>query len=132
MKIHLALVVFSLIPVTCGALAAAPDDDHPVELRVNAAFVEPNLWQGLVGGPFTGAVRAVMQRSLKKGAIWDMNCTWIVDAGRLSFVARLSGTYSTETGKAVMNGVVTDGFRRGDGAHLRAQLVYRFSKTYTY
>ncbi len=129
MRKHLARAVFTLATLLAlgfilsgvDNLGAAPPDE-PVRLRFDSTRTA-NIWQGPVDGAFTGRLTAVVHRSSTTGVIAHVDCACTVDAGASSFVAALSGIFSTETGIVVMNGMVTDGFLKGAQVHLEARLV---------
>ncbi|HEV8715148.1 MAG TPA: hypothetical protein VGX03_20250 [Candidatus Binatia bacterium] len=132
MKTRTLNVMFLVAPwLVAGIVTAfAPQAraDHVVHLTFKKALAVPGVfgeWKGIVEGDITGGLRTVLLNSHQSGAILEVGFDWIIDADdpARSFTARLTGTLNTETGKAVMDGAVTDGYLKGAPVHEEGQLV---------
>jgi len=121
------LIVRSLAVLLIGGIAQFSTPlahaDTPVRLTFDKASVGPGVWEGTVGGDFAGRLRTELVELRIAGAIWHVEFDWIITAGSASFVARLTGTLNTRTGRVVMNGTVVDGYLEGARVHEEGQLV---------
>lgn len=119
----LALALFGLM--VGPRPAAAHDGAAPVYLTFDKSQVDPSgIWEGSVGGDLNGDLRTELTGLEINGPIWNVTFDWIVDTGDgHSFTATLSGILNTNTGKVVMNGVVSEGWLEGAQVHEEGQLV---------
>ena len=110
-----AVAALVLVPVA----SAAP----PVRLSFEKQAVERGVWKGSVAGDIEGGLTTRMIGFDDSEPVWKVTFDWIVDAGRKSFTARLSGTLDTTTGAVAMRGRVVEGYLRGAKVRERGQLV---------
>jgi hypothetical protein len=95
----------------------------PLELSFDKTAVSEGFWQGTVDGDISGTLITVLTDVQTSDAIWDVRFDWIIIAGEQSFVADLSGTLNNETGVAVMDSTVVEGYLLGAEVHEQGQLI---------
>jgi hypothetical protein len=95
----------------------------PLELSFDKTAVSEGFWQGTVDGDISGTLITVLTDVQTSDPIWDVRFDWIIIAGDQSFVADLSGTLNNETGAAVMDGTVVEGYLLGAEVHEEGRLV---------
>ena len=99
----------------------------PLTLTFEKAAVGPGMWEGTVSGDIDGDLTTVLTGCTGpkpcSGTIWHVEFDWIIDAGPESFTAHLRGTLNNQTGTAIMNGTVVDGFLEGAQVHENGKLV---------
>jgi hypothetical protein len=110
-----AAAAITVVPV---ASAAAP-----VRLSFEKQAVEQGVWKGTVAGDIRGDLTTRLITLDDSEPVWRVTFDWIVDAGRKSFTARLSGTLDTTTGAVAMKGRVVEGYLRGAKVRERGRLV---------
>ena len=89
------------------------------------AFGQLATWQGKVGKDIDGDVSARLRGlpMVLGGESVPVQFDWVVNAGALSFKARLEGSWNIKTGKLEMNGTITEGFHAGESARVKGKLV---------
>ena len=119
----LALALFGLM--VAPRPAAADAGPAPVYLTFDKTQVDPaGIWEGSVGGDLSGGLTTVLTGLEINGPIWHVAFDWIIDTGdEYSFTAKMTGILNTNTGKVVMNGVVSDGWLEGAQVHEEGQLT---------
>ena len=128
-KMTALLLAIATVAVAGGAATAGTQHAKPIVVTFEKHLVDPvNLvFQGTAGGQAKGALesRMVPGSLTIDGPIWHFAFDWIVDARarHKSFVARTTGTFDTTTGRVVMDGVVTEGWREGSAVHEEGQLL---------
>ena len=110
-----AVAATTVVPVA----SAAP----PVRLSFEKQAVERGLWKGSVSGDIDGELTTRMIGFDDREPVWKVTFDWIVESGRKSFTARLSGTLDTTTGAVAMRGRVVKGHLRGAKVRERGQLA---------
>ena len=141
-----AMIVALTLAALCVAYTGIPktgahdddDDDSDgsrTKLTFDVSLIGPSLcdpafgelatWQGIVRRDIEGDVQARLRGLplMLGGEAVPVHFDWVVDAGGLSFTARLEGSWNFKTGKLEMNGTVTEGFRAGEKARLKGNLV---------
>lgn len=102
---------------------AATAPNQPVRLDFAKCAIAEGVWEGTVTGDIEGDLRTELTSLRVAGPIWHVTFDWIVTAGAQSFVADLSGTLNTLTGRVVMNGTIVEGYLAGAQVHEEGQLV---------
>jgi opacity protein-like surface antigen len=121
----LAVVLAALTAATVLAAPAAPAtaSNQPVRLTYDKSAVAEGVWQGAVGGDFSGSITTYLTGLRITGTIWHIDFELDIEAGDSSLVTDLSGIVDTKTGSVVMDGTVVDGYLQGARVHDEAQLV---------
>lgn len=124
MKHVVLLFVVAAAAIAGGATSAAASNE-PVRLDFDKSISDPAalVWNGSVSGDVSGALTTKLTDLRVSGAIWHVRFDWIIDAGSRSFVADLTGTLNTNTGRVVMDGTVAEGWLQGAQVHEEGQLV---------
>jgi opacity protein-like surface antigen len=124
MKYLVLLLVVATTAIAAGATSAAASNE-PVRISFDKSISDPDafVWTGTVSGDVSGDLTTRLTGLSISGPIWEVRFDWIIDAGRQSFVADLSGILNTETGQVVMNGNVVEGWLLGAQVHEAGQLV---------
>lgn len=123
--------VFLIIAVAAFAFAAFPQpvyaqpfgDMRPVRIEFDKQGGVGGIWHGMVGGDVTGNLITKLTSAHQSGQILHVTFDWIIDAGAQSFTADLEGTLNLQTGAAVMNGKVVEGWLVGAQVHEEGQLI---------
>jgi hypothetical protein len=109
------------------AFAAPAGATAPLRLTFEKESVAAGAWEGTVSGDVDGELMSVLTACTGpnpcSGTIWHVEFDWIIQAGAESFTAHLSGVLNNETGAALMDGTVVDGFLQGAQVHEEGQLV---------
>jgi hypothetical protein len=122
MKRFLLLLVFATTAIAVGA-AAARGANEPVRIQFDKSISDTAfVWTGTVSGDVSGALTTRLTELRVTGPIWHVRFDWIVGGNR-AFVADLSGTLNTQTGRVVMHGTVVRGWLSGAQVHEEGQLV---------
>lgn len=111
------------LPGDAALSEAATAPNQPVRLEFAKCAIAEGVWEGTVTGDIGGDLRTELTSLRITGPIWHVDFNWIVTAGEQSFVAALSGTLNTLTGRVVMNGTVIEGYLAGAQVHEQGQLV---------
>ncbi len=111
------------IPEDATFSKAANAPHKPVRLEFEKCEVAVGAWEGAVIGDIEGDLRTELTSLREAGPIWHVTFDWIITAGEQSFVADLSGTLNTLTGRVVMNGTIVEGYLAGAQVHEQGQLV---------
>ncbi len=119
---HLLLAAL-LLAATLVASPAAPAASTPVRLTFAKENQFDGTWKGTVAGDISGDLTTELKAVRVSGDVWHVTFDWIIDAGEMSFTARLLGTINTATGRVVMNGRVVEGYLLGARVAERGQLV---------
>jgi hypothetical protein len=120
------LAVAASVGIAAGAATAQP---KPLVVTFEKHLVDlaSLSFEGTSGGRAKGALesRMVPGSLTIDGPIWHFAFDWIVDATaeHKSFVARTTGTFDTNTGLVVMDGVVTEGWYEGASVHEEGRLL---------
>jgi hypothetical protein len=125
-SVLVALMVAGLLSV--GLSFAAPAGAaEPLRLTFEKESVAVGMWEGSVSGDVHGDLTSVLTSCTGpnpcSGTIWHVEFDWIIQAGAESFTAHLSGILNLQTGAAIMDGTVVDGFLQGAQVHEEGQLV---------
>jgi hypothetical protein len=125
-SVLVALMVAGLLSV--GLSFAAPAGAvEPLRLTFVKESVAIGMWEGSVSGDVHGDLTSVLTSCTGpnpcSGTIWHVEFDWIIQAGAESFTAHLSGILNLQTGAAIMDGTVVDGFLQGAQVHEEGQLV---------
>jgi hypothetical protein len=128
-RLTVLLLAIASVAVAGGAATAGTVHSKPIVVTFEKHLLDPVklVFRGKAGGKAKGALesRMVPGSLTIDGAIWHFAFDWIVDAKarHKSFVARTTGTFDTTTGRVVMDGVVTEGWREGSPVHEEGQLL---------
>jgi hypothetical protein len=125
-SVLVALMVAGLLSVGLS-LAAPAGAAEPLRLTFEKESVAVGMWEGSVSGDVHGDLTSVLTSCTGpnpcSGTIWHVEFDWIIQAGAESFTAHLSGILNLQTGAAIMDGTVVDGFLQGAQVHEEGQLV---------
>lgn len=106
---------------------AAAEPNAPLKLTFDKTLSDPaGVWTGTVDGACGAGTLTTTLTALRiDGPIWNVAFEWDVDGADCAFVAHLSGTLNTRTGRVIMNGTVVDGdeWLVGAQVHEEGQLV---------
>ena len=109
------------------SFASPASASAPLRLTFEKEAVAVGMWEGSVSGDVNGDLTTVLTGCSGpnpcSGRIWHVEFDWIVHAGAESFTAHLRGTLNNQTGTAIMNGTVVDGFLEGAQVHEKGRLV---------
>lgn len=122
---HLVLLLAVATTAMAAGAASASAANEPVRIGFDKSISDPTafVWTGSVTGDVSGGLTTRLTGLRVAGPIWHVCFDWIIDAGAHSFVADLSGTLNTNTGRVVMNGTVVEGWLSGAQVHEEGQLV---------
>jgi hypothetical protein len=106
----------------------SPADDPVLQLAFDKAAAEEGVWTGTVSvdGAEYGQLRTELVSAEEDGSILNVVFDWIISGtpdGARDFTARLNGTLNLETGRALMEGHVTKGYRKGAFVQEEGRLV---------
>jgi hypothetical protein len=124
MKYLVLILVVATTAIAAGASSATASNE-PVRIQFDKSISNPDTftWTGTVSGDVSGGLTTQLTSLRVSGPVWHVTFDWIIDAGERSFVADLSGTLNTNTGRVVMNGTVVEGWLLGARVHEQGQLV---------
>ena len=124
MKRVVVLFVIAVAAMGAGATNAAASNE-PVRLDFDKSISDPVgfVWSGSVSGDVSGGLTTRLTDLRVSGPVWHVRFDWIIDAGERSFVADLTGTLNTNTGRVVMNGTVVEGWLLGAQVLEQGRLV---------
>lgn len=87
-------------------------------------------WTGTVSGAAEGTLTVTPVSFRTAAASEHFAVDFVVDAGERSFTARIAGIFNVETGRAILNGTITDGWLEGAQVHERSLNVDRVASCY--
>jgi hypothetical protein len=126
-NVVLWLVISSALAVGlvgwAGGVAGASSPPLHLAFDKTLASTDPLTWTGTVTGDIEGDLTTVLLAIEEAGPVGLVEFDWIVDAGPLSFTARLTGILNNETGGVEMDGTVVKGYLAGAQVHEKGQLV---------
>jgi hypothetical protein len=135
-KVTVMLLAIASVAVAGGSATAGTQHAKPIVVTFEKHLVDEAslVFRGTSGGQAKGSLESRMvPGSLRiEGPVWHFAFDWIVDAKarHRSFVARTEGTFDTSTGRVVMDGVVTDGWREGSSVHEEGRLLDQATFTF--
>jgi hypothetical protein len=101
------------------------DDDARVKLTFDQSLVVTHAFFGAVRGDIRGELTTeILTRSPVFGRTVRLESDWIVVANdHRSFIARLRGSFNTQTEEVEMEGAVTQGYLQGERVRATGRLV---------
>ena len=113
-----------------SASSSALDRSTNVEVTFTKWITDFSAWPVLpLGGVVGGDVAAGtvggqgVVTSLAGEKIFMLQATYVVNAGDRSFTAEIHGTQINKSNRAVLNGVITDGWRAGARVHVEYDVL---------
>ena len=121
--VSIACALLLVVPISPVRATAATRN---VEITFTKWFINnTGGMTGFVGGDVSGSFggQVLGFNPLAKGNIFQLSALYDVSAGPQSFAATIQGQQNNQTGKAVLNGVVTDGWSAGSQVHVEYDVI---------
>lgn len=124
-RMLLLVTLFVLLAAALPAFAGNDLGEGSVlaTLSFDKSAVSEGIWEGLVTGDVSGALRTELTGIRTVGPLWFVEFNWIVDAGDQSFTVAATGTLNTLNGTAVMTGRVVEGEWLGATMYEQGQMI---------
>ncbi len=121
------LLLLQMAPAVAGGgldQGGRDEDRRSIDITFTKWITTFPQMEGFVGGDvvgrFTGEV--LDARTTADALITRLEAVYEINAGRRSFAALIQGGQSNQTGRAVLDGIILNGWRTGDRIHVEYQV----------
>jgi hypothetical protein len=110
--------ILAMVATIAGPVSAA---QRPIVLEFEKAWAAPDYYEGTVDGG--GSIKMWLSNKAVIGNTQHFDAAVEVDAPSGDFNAFVSGQINFSTGRVVLNGIVTSGWKAGARVHEESQLI---------